>query len=127
MEHLVSAFACALCDEYQSQLWKLQKPFEYLFEKTTISHAVMIVIDTRGRILFRSGRDRNFSKHGSGGGLDGYRSLVQCHYDCRRAVFTLFGIGFSNPAVLEVSQPIITTEAPHENERKESAPATNAT
>ena len=43
---------------------------------------------------------------------------------CRDGVWDEFGIGFSNPAVIEVSQPVITAEAPHQSDKKSKCKVT---
>ena len=103
MEHAVSVFTCALCDAYQQQKYVMNQMVELLFKSTEITHTVMIVIDTAGRVLFRNIGTRDWIKRGSGGGKYN-KSLIHCHFSCREGVYDEFGISFTNRAVMEVSQ-----------------------
>ena len=83
---------------------------------TRVRHTVIHVVTTDGKILSRSRRGRQFCKFGSGGGKHD-KSLAHCHFSARDGVYDEYGIGFRNPAVLDVSEPMLNVEAPHYTEQ----------
>ena len=88
-----------------------------------IRHAVTHVVTNRGRVLSRSRKGGEFGKVGNGGG-EHDKSLSHLHFSARHGVYDEFGIGFNNPAVLDISPPILTIEAPHASEWKKGEPYT---
>eukprot|EP00973_Karenia_brevis_P068072 9469834-Karenia_brevis.AAC.1 len=66
----------------------------------------MIPVNPDGEILFRSRRGGQFTKFLSGGGKEELTPL-QAHYHCRAGLEDEYGIGFNNPAIIDISQPIL--------------------
>lgn len=92
-----------------------------LFTDTSpIKHATAIIVDTTGRILHRMRKEGDFTKQWTGGGRCG-KSAPMCHYAVREGVLDEAGIGFMNPAVVDVSAPIIMVEPKHESDWKDPA------
>eukprot|EP00973_Karenia_brevis_P095398 12427134-Karenia_brevis.AAC.1 len=53
----------------------------------------------------------------SGGGKEDL-TLVQAHYHCRAGLEDEYNIGFNNPAIIDISQPILQIVYPHKTEKK---------
>ena len=86
-----------------------------LLENSPVKHSVMLVVTTDGKILSRAHAPGKFTKVGNGGGRR-EKSLVHCHFACREGVQDEFGIGFHNPAVLEVSPPWLMIQPRHDRD-----------
>ena len=122
VEHPSLAYSAKLLDQLQLAASTLGvkanlEQIEPLLTPTLVRHTVIHVVTTDGRILSRSRKGGQFCKFGSGGGKYD-KSLVHCHFSARDGVYDEFGIGFRNPAVLDVSAPRLTVEAPHKAEQE---------
>ena len=56
-----------------------------------------------------------FTKYRTGGGA-GPKSCMHCHFSAREGFLDEFGIGFHNPAVLDISPPFLVMGPPHAKE-----------
>eukprot|EP00973_Karenia_brevis_P091401 12407304-Karenia_brevis.AAC.1 len=77
----------------------------------------MIPVNIDGEILFRSRRGGQFTKMLSGGGKEDL-GIVQAHYHCRAGLEDEYNIGFNNPAIIDISPPILQVVSPHKTEKK---------
>eukprot|EP00973_Karenia_brevis_P000908 125002-Karenia_brevis.AAC.1 len=68
-----------------------------LLEPTTIRHSVLIPVSTEGG---------HFAKLLGGGGKEDL-GIVQTHYHCRAGLEDEYNIGFNNPAIIDISPPIL--------------------
>ena len=88
----------------------LVEPFHNELERGVdqlpIRSSVMLVVTTDGKILSRGRAWNQFTKYGCGGGK-WPKGLIGLSYSCREAVYDEFGISPHNPAILEVSPPVL--------------------
>ena len=107
----------AYCNEVLDELGAWEPGVTTLVSPTDIRHTVAICVDTNEEILSRGRRTGQFTKYGNGGGDDG-KSGMHLHFACRNALLDEFGIGFNNPAVLDLSPPYICLQAAHAGDRR---------
>jgi len=98
--------------------WKWQHIADPLLESSLIQHSVMIVVDTSGRVLSRGRKGGEFCKVGCGGGASS-KNLIHNHFAARNGPYDEFGIGFHNPAVLDISPPFLDILPPGKTEKSE--------
>ena len=120
----VHVYCCKMLDQLLYDDKQRVNPYiAALVTPTHIRHSVMLAVTTDVELLSQSRRTGQFAKLMSGGGEDD-KSCMHNYFACRNGLIDEFGIGFNNPAVLDVSPPILTITAPHSAERKRGDPYT---
>ena len=120
----VHVYCCKMLDQLLYDEEMCVRPYiAGLVTPTHIRHSVMLAVTTELELLSRSRRTGQFAKLMSDGGSDD-KSCVHNQFACRNGLFDQFGIGFNNPAVLDISPPILTVTAPHRVEKEEGEPYT---
>ena len=85
-------------------------PITQLVYSRSIRYTVSIFVTTEGDVLSRSRCGGQFTKHGSGGGQYLKTPLTSRH-SAAEGGMDEFGIGFCNPAILDVGAPWLSIEA----------------
>ena len=100
-----------------------RQTLQHFWRPTTIRFSSAIVVTDDYQLLTRGRRPGQYTKYGPGGGGD-VKTLPHLGFAIRNGCRDEFGIAFDNPAILDISPPLICIEAPHASDRAEGRPWT---